>query len=223
MKFTPHTIASLGFWCLTMTAGATGAVADEAPPADSLAASAPAPHRGHSAEDWFRVTELGVTFRLNPTKKGVNEVGGEAERKDQVRLNGDLGAMKNLNRREAVGGSAFAVGHDDGWSLGLRGRYRRWLESDQSIDYSLGISLMNESEYDNSLPFTPVVGVTYSYRDILLLNAQAEYTRYEHKGNDVALCAGASLGSKPGAIASVLLVVGGAIGIAIAVATMQGL
>lgn len=222
MKFKRVTFACWGLSSLILVAAAAGATAGEPASAGSPAANADPPDPRHSARPWFPVTELGVTFRLNPTKKGENEL-GEFERKDQVRITADVGEMKNLNQSEAVGGSVFAVGHGDGGSLGLRGRYRRWLTPEQSIDYSLGLSLLNTSEFDNSLSFAPVVGVTYSFRDLLLVNAQAEVTRYEHEGTDVAFCAGAALGSKPGAIGGVLLVVGGAVGIAIAVATMEGL
>ena len=221
MKFKLARFIGRGLACLVFATVST--VESAAAPADVEPLPGRPLDQGNSSKAWFPLTEVGLSFRINPKKKGVNVDGVEFERNDQARLTADVGVMKNLSPSAAVGGGVFAIGHDDGGSLGVRGRYRRWRTPEESIDYSLGFSVVSASEFDNSLPFMPVVGVTYSFRDQFLLNAQAEMTQFEHEGTDVALCIGGSLGSKPGAIVTAVIVVAGAIGLAIAVGTMSGL
>ncbi len=53
----------------------------------------------------------------------------------------DLGAMRNVGPRSAVGGS---IQFTTRFSVGLKARYRRWLSKDVSLDIAPGVTVYEE-------------------------------------------------------------------------------
>jgi hypothetical protein len=164
----------------------------------------------HAFRRWYPLTEAGVMFRINEPYRNP-EFRGNDPRADQIRFLGDYGAMVNLNRSAALGGTVFASAYEDGGSVGFRGRYRRWLSPLSSLDLSLGASFAGWSQYGEPQPFAPIAGVTYSFRDQVLVKVQVDVTNFDTGDRDVALTGGVSIGSKGGAITSVVAAIIGAI------------
>lgn len=146
----------------------------------------------------FMITEFGVLTRIDD----YPYLGGDSG----VQFSFDLGWMKNISPRGAVGFSGYALLSDPTTRLGLRGRYRRWLSRKTSIDVSPGVLLGGE---DSAIEYDPpgfVLGTTLNAGDLVALTLDAEYARnralvhdtpplqWENR-SDVAWRAGAKLGS----------------------------
>jgi hypothetical protein len=78
----------------------------------------------------FWLTEAGLSVRLDPhpeTESGSATL--------------ELGYMVNLNPRSALGAAVFLRGGEPVGGIGFRPRYRRWFNSDVSLDVAPGIVL----------------------------------------------------------------------------------
>lgn len=130
----------------------------------------------------------------------------------------DLGWMKNIGPRQAVGFSGYAMPADPTTRLGIRARYRRWLSRKASVDVSPGVILGGE---DSAIEYSPpgfVLGATFNSGDLFAVMVDAEVarnsvfaeesppfvTRVDH--TDLTWRAGAKLGSGLGLAGSVVLV-----------------
>ena len=146
----------------------------------------------------FMITEFGVLARIDDYPYGGDD--------SRIQFSFDLGWMKNISPRDAVGGSGYAVVSDPTTRLGLRARYRRWLSRGSSIDVSPGVLLGGE---DSAIEYDPpgfVLGATLNAGDLVALTVDAEYAKnldlvhdtpplQWEKRTDVAWRAGAKLGS----------------------------
>ena len=137
----------------------------------------------------FWITEAGVFYRLihEPKLEG------------NYYFTGELGHMINRNERSALGGTIFlGVNTEESYRLGLKPRYRRWISSKLSLDFSPGILLLGDDDsYKPDLPgFTGHIGLCYE--DWLVLTTQLEIIHFKRFGTDVAWYGGAKLGSYPG-------------------------
>lgn len=111
----------------------------------------------------------------------------------------DIGAMVNRSDRDAFGGTLYAgalLGESFRW--GLRGRYRRWLTPNATLDIAPGI-LLGVSNSDK-LGFSSQVGVGYS--DWISFYAQLDITHRwqgDRRTHDWVAdwFAGVRVGSKP--------------------------
>jgi hypothetical protein len=91
----------------------------------------------------FMITEMGVLARIDDYPYAGGGPG--------IEFSFDLGWMKNISERGAVGFSGYALVSDFTTRLGIRARYRRWLSRKTSIDISPGVLLGGEDgaiEYD---------------------------------------------------------------------------
>jgi len=123
----------------------------------------------------FLVTELGVLYRMDEYPfSGMDW---------RVALTFDLGYMKTLSPKTAVGATGYALLHDDITRLGIRPRYRRWLSRDISIDISPGILLGGEDSNADYDPPGFVFGVTGNMGDLVALTLETEYSRYRVYNN----------------------------------------
>ncbi len=162
----------------------------------------------------FLITEVGISYPLtNPTIPGGNAV-----------VSGDLGWMKNISERAAVGATAHArLGMSDEYvRAGVRARYRRWLGRSNSVDLSPGIILVNRdtNPLEYHLPGL-VASATFNLGTVAGLSLEADYGRYSRlefvppgvyerrRFTDVTWRAGWKLGGVPGTIAMVSFIVGG--------------
>jgi hypothetical protein len=146
----------------------------------------------------FMVTEFGVLARIDD----YPYIGGDS----RIAVSFDLGWMKNISERGAVGFSGYALVSDPTTRMGIRARYRRWLSRKTSIDISPGVLLGGE---DSGIEYDPpgfVLGATLNAGDLVALTVDAEYARnldlvhdtpplQWEKRTDVAWRVGAKLGS----------------------------
>jgi hypothetical protein len=168
--------------------------------------------RGHPYPETrsFMITEFGVMYRLDR----YPYLGGTS----RLAITFDLGWMKNVGSRHAVGFSGYAMPADQTTRLGIRFRYRRWLSRSASIDVSPGVILGGE---DSAIEYDPpgfVLGTTLNAGDLIAVMVDAELarnwefveesppfvTRTTH--TDVTWRAGAKLGSGLGLLSAAALV-----------------
>jgi len=153
----------------------------------------------------FLITEMGVMARLDDDPFLSD---------DWFFFTFDLGWMKNVSPREALGFSGYALAADTS-RLGVRGRYRRWLSRHTAIDISPGILLSGE---DPGVDYDPpgfVLGASANLGDLIALTLEAEYARFRDYGDglgtsydrrsDVTWRAGGKLGSGLGVLGTAAL------------------
>ena len=172
--------------------------------------------RGHPYPECrsFLVTEVGISYPWGntPTYDGGAVIAG------------DLGWMKNISERAAVGGTAHARLGEDYARAGVRARYRRWLGRSTSVDLSPGIIVLNKDETYNTdyLPPGFVGGAALNLGDLFALSLEAEYGRYSvreytateihrSRSSQVTWRLGWKAGSLPGSIGMVAFIAGGII------------
>jgi hypothetical protein len=154
----------------------------------------------------FLITEMGLLAQLNETTS--NQYG------DGVSLSFELGWMKNVSPREAIGFSGYALASDVS-RMGVRGRYRRWLSRRTAIDVSPGILLSGENSATNFKAPGFVLGTSANLGDLLALTLEAEWSQYRdygdglttsyETGSDVTFRGGAKLGSALGVVGTAAL------------------
>jgi hypothetical protein len=179
--------------------------------------------RGHPFPETrsFLITELSMMYRLD--RYPYRAAGSRLD------LTFDLGWMKNVGTRQAIGFSGYAMPSDQTTRLGIRARYRRWLSRGVSVDVSPGVILGGE---DGAIEYNPpgfVLGTTLNAGDLIAVMVDAELarnwefaeqsppflTRVNH--TDVTWRAGAKIGSGLGLLGSVAVV-----GLVIAALAIQG-
>jgi hypothetical protein len=154
----------------------------------------------------FVVTEMGALYRLDDYPFPVDV--------EPLVFSFDVGWMKNLDRRRAVGVTGYALANDDFTRFGIRPRYRRWLSQNTSLDISPGILLAGE---DPDITYDPpgfVFGVTANAQDLIAVTLEAECARYRtydvftgESGapTDWTVRGGAKLGSGLGVVGAAIL------------------
>jgi hypothetical protein len=128
----------------------------------------------------------------------------------------DLGYQRNVTPRAGWGAMAFVEGNSDHTLLGLRGRYRRWIRDDLSVDFEPGIALYTLEDPSQSpavaarvsLNFSEYVGVATQLdcgpcRETVYDQASPS-GRTEGCGTTTSLRLGFHFGSYPGAIAPII-------------------
>ncbi len=110
-----------------------------------------------------------------------------------------LGAMRNVGKRNAVGGTLY-LRIDGGTAYGVKPRFRRWLSPVVALDVSPGIIILAGPE--KSVGFAGHTGL--SLGDWLTLSVQAETVAPGFEGGQrVKWAGGARLGAGPGTIAGI--------------------
>ena len=121
-------------------------------------------------------------------------------------ITGDLGYMRNLSRRSAIGLTVYAGRDDDGGQLGLRPRYRYWLGRQVALDLSPGILIAggNHSSDPRFPAFVATASVnvadwcafTMQYQRIRFHSDESSYAgTLPTKGTQTAMYAGLTVGS----------------------------
>jgi hypothetical protein len=151
----------------------------------------------------FFITEAGIGFRLSPDPSNPNPQGRL--------LTGELGWMRNQNQRWAWGATAFLGFGDNADGLGIRPRFRLWLDHTVSLDLAPGL-VRHIHSGGGDWGFAGYGAV--SFGDWLALGVQALTVRspYTNQRGKVWY-GGVRLGSYPGVAAGV---VAGVVGILIA-------
>jgi hypothetical protein len=128
----------------------------------------------------------------------------------------ELGYMRNLTTRNAVGLGVIGMTGDQVTKLAVRGRYRRWLSSSVGLDGTLGLTVAGGDDWGNSPVFPGGIASVGLQTDGLFgVTLEAEHVRLQ-TGSDTRSETQArlrgQLGSGPGVLASLLLVVLGIAG-----------
>lgn len=169
----------------------------------------------------FLITEFGTYYRL-ASLKPTRSI------EDALYATIDLGWMKNISPKYAVGGTFFAGADEDIWRLGIRARVRRWLKPNLSLDFAPGVILAGAQKEENYPGFSGHLGLNLgdwvsavTEVDVIPIERVVSapppnYFKFK-KDTEVAWYAGVKLGSYPGTVAVVSLGVAAAvIGIIIA-------
>jgi hypothetical protein len=139
-------------------------LAQQSPAGDAAAKSLCFAGRPREYCSSFLLTQARVQYRLSPATA------------DPVRwyVTADIGWMKNISRRDALGVSVFGgpeIGFEEA-QYGLRGRYRRWVGERSSIDVSMGAVF--GTTYDIGAPgFSGILDYTIS--DLFLASFGVDY------------------------------------------------
>lgn len=133
--------------------------------------------------------------------------------KDAFYFHWELGHMKNIVDRWALGGAVFLGADDLGSRLALKGRVRRWIGPRTSVDLSPGILVLISDRYKTKAPgFTGHVGL--NFREWFQLVAMVEVIDMEpdrrrypdvEPGLDTAWYAGAKMGGRASLVGTVIL------------------
>ena len=112
----------------------------------------------------------------------------------------ELGGMRNVGARSAVGGALHVGIFDRGTAYGVKPRFRRWLSPAVALDVSPGIIILAAA--GNSVGFTGHVGL--SLRDWVALTLQAETRPPDFEGGKrIKWSGGGRLGAVPGTITGI--------------------
>lgn len=132
----------------------------------------------------FPITEIGLNYRVssNPAFETVTFRDGSitdhyAYRLDQqLYITSDLGFMRNLSPRYALGASNFVgFGDDSEFRGGLKLRVRRWFTNGTRIDVSPGILLWDSSWRFSRPGFTG--NIDLKFKEWFALSLLVEYRR----------------------------------------------
>ena len=139
----------------------------------------------------FWITEFGV---LAPTS-------GMPPYSDPLLVVWELGRMYNVGQRRALGASVMFATGDDVTRLGVKGRYRAWLNDIVAAEVAPGI-ILSSSDTDMDGRGGPgfVMHGAISLQDWVTMLAQMDVRR-----RGTATFLGAKLGSLPGTIVGVAL------------------
>jgi hypothetical protein len=131
-----------------------------------------APARAQAPSDaaacgWFFLTEAGVLFSIKA------DAGFESEQ--AVIGSIDLGGMKNIGRRWALGATGFWESGSDHNRGGVRIRYRRWLGGRTALDLSPGVVVAGNDTFDGP----GLIGqAAFNAGDLMSVVVEGEVDRY---------------------------------------------
>ncbi|HEV8264705.1 MAG TPA: hypothetical protein VGQ06_07125 [Gemmatimonadales bacterium] len=178
-----------------------GTAAAQTPPPHASDSTGPTCWRGRPLAhcESFWITDFTYGTRLN----AVEEPGGGKVKGDY--LTWEFGGMVNQGPRHAFGAAMIkSFGHERSY-FGVRPRYRRWLNSETSLDVSVGILV--SGDHDRFRPRFPsfTTHVALSHGDLAGVIVGAEVIRGRPGGADLTWQAGVRFGSYAGPPAGVLI------------------
>ncbi len=164
----------------------------------------------------FLITEFSYMNRFHLSSKLPSYVYDDA-----FLFSWELGLMKNITPRYALGGTFYTAVDDEGSRVGIKARIRRWLSRELSIDLAPGILIAKISgDYERYPAFTGHIG--FNYTPMLSVVTQLEIIPFKanlfdpvsqsfrrFRGNEVSWFVGIKLCSEIGVgtgIVGILLV-----------------
>lgn len=98
-------------------------------------------------------------------------------------MTADLGWMRNITARDALGVSAFGAAYGrrsdaDGAAAGVMLHYRRWLSARSSLGLSLGSPVAGDMELGKPRFPSLITELKWNYGDWFALSTRLEHTRY---------------------------------------------
>ncbi len=154
----------------------------------------------------FMITEVAYLKRISRNEKYEPWPGFLFNNDLDFYFSADIGYMKNIGQKNAIGGTLYFGFDDNNSRLAIKPRYRRWLSHKTHLDISAGVIFFNINGYIYKSPgFTGNVGLGISNIGTLLI--QLEITPYSglnwdnnepFDGHETVLYGGIKLGSYPG-------------------------
>ena len=143
-------------------------------------------------------------FLLTEFGGGVRLAGGGDEDRRGTLFQWNLGAMKNLGPRQALGGAAFFTWSESATSIGIAPRLRRWVSPRVSVDVAPGVIVFQG--FDRLIGFNGQLGVNVGRHLAMTRRVQVTHDgRFE--GNRslhrVEWFAGARLNGVPGGVTGI--------------------
>jgi hypothetical protein len=158
----------------------------------------------------FLLTEVAYLCRLSQSCGSEPWQGYYAGNNLNYYFSADIGWMKNLRNRNAVGGTLCWSLDDMGSRIAIKPRYRRWLTRTIHADAAIGLIAIITGGRDDAGGFTG--NISLGIRDLVSVMVQYEtiqYTVYPREGPSIhdterTLYAGIKIGSTPGAAAMIV-------------------
>lgn len=117
----------------------------------------------------YFIYDLGVSFEL-----------GEEEPHDSEALSLELGYMRNLTTKDAVGFGVIGMATSEANKLAVRARYRRWLSRTVGLDAAAGLTVAGGDEQGSSPVFPGVIGsLGVQVGGVVGVTLEAEQARYQ--------------------------------------------
>ncbi len=189
---------------------------DSAPPARRCFRGRPLP-RCRS----FWLTEASYSWRVAGTSRRYDNPPLLVPIKDlDSHLSWDIGYMRNVDARQAWGGTFMAGTGDAGVRLAVKSRYRLWLDDRNSLDVSLGVlsAGVRQPTFPSVQRGVGLTGdVTLGFGDYVGVTGRIETVR-AHNRTATALHGGIRLGSYPAIVASAI----GGIGLMVLILSFFG-
>ena len=150
-------------------------------------------------QSWFLLTETGVALRADE--------GSPLYNKSELYVLLNAGAMKNVSRRFAVGGSVTGGGDDYRLRFGLKARVRYWIDRSTSIDLAPGVLLAGSDDWGGSSTypgFTAEAAITFDrWLSIVAAMESVDIARTSgQEDRDVASYVGLKAGGGAGIVAA---------------------
>jgi hypothetical protein len=134
----------------------------------------------------------------------------------------EVGMMRNVSPRDAVGAAVLAGGDANGERIALKGRYRRWMSRSEALDVGAGLMFARRAEpyADAATPgnlHVPVMGFTgdvaWGLTDWAGVSVRGDLL-YDTNGKPAtAMYGGLKLGTRPALVATALPLVLGVVGL----------
>ncbi len=120
----------------------------------------------------YFVYQLGISTGLNNSHNYSNP-------EDGTMLSLELGYMRNLSTKNAIGLGIIGMAGDQVSKLAVRGRYRRWLSHSVGLDGALGLTVAAGEEYGYYAILPGIIGsVGVQAGGLVGVTLEAEQTRY---------------------------------------------
>jgi hypothetical protein len=144
----------------------------------------------------FMITQVGVAARV--------DAGSPLYNKGDAYAFADLGWMRNVSRRLAVGGNMYVGGDDYRLRFGPKLRLRYWVSRAVSVDLAPGVLLWGDEDWHGDAHFPGWVGEASLSCEDVLLTAEVESIDisdwYGAEDRDTSWYVGGKIGGVPGMV-----------------------
>jgi hypothetical protein len=176
---------------------------------DATGTPAPPPGRGSWLNPrplpdarWFPLLQFGLAARV--------DAGSPLYETGSAYGLGDIGVMRNMNERVALGGGLYVGADDYRVRLGPKARIKYWISQDVSVDFAPGILLAGDDKWGGEGDFPGAVAeVSLSVHEVLL-TAEVETVPIQEgdvRDHDTSWYMGGKLAGVPGVIGVTLALV----------------
>ncbi len=163
----------------------------------------------------FFATDLHVMYLLSDPTYPTYEWPGVVTQsnRDPIFAAVEFGPMFNLNHRSTLGVTAHFGADPDQWRLGIKGRYKHWLDRHSNVDFGAGI-VAAKKESGGKFPAGATFSLSYAPVNWIAVTVMHERLHFERQfvtmsgpvtvtGTERLWYTGMTLSSKPGGVGAV--------------------